>query len=406
MKIKKNRIFVLVITALLCTIITSTIAKSTERDTLIDLYNNTNGENWIFNTNWLEESGTECTWFGVLCDDSNHVVSLHLFNNNLAGTIPSSIQNLTYLKSLILHNNMLTGNIPNELFKLKQLESITLNNNDLNDNLSTLYSQYSNCDDKIGIQDAIYALKIVAGIKPINKIESISSKELGTITFKYESEITQYDFYYILDSNYNRVLEVNFGNQITSDLTFHLFPGTYYIARENATNKAVHTVSVEKGLSTVVSATDLETITFKYESGLTEYDFYYILDSEYNIVSEVNFGNQITSDLSIHLFPGTYYITRENATNKAVHNVSVEKELNTFLSATDLGTITFKYESGLTEYDFYYILDSEYNIVSEVNFGNQITSDITFYLFPGSYYIVRGNPKNNNILEITIRSGR
>ncbi len=38
-----------------------------ERDTLIALYNSTNGVNWTANTGWLGEAGTECSWFGVRC---------------------------------------------------------------------------------------------------------------------------------------------------------------------------------------------------------------------------------------------------------------------------------------------------------------------------------------------------
>ncbi len=50
-----------------------------ERHALIDLYNSANGDNWTDNTNWLGDSGTECTWYGVTCDEGqNHVIQLNM----------------------------------------------------------------------------------------------------------------------------------------------------------------------------------------------------------------------------------------------------------------------------------------------------------------------------------------
>jgi len=144
-----------------------------EREALIDIYNSTNGDDWSINTNWLGEIGSECTWFGVICDESKHVESLHLFSNNLNGSIPSSLINLTYLKSLLLHNNNITGSIPNELLKITTLESITFNNNKLDNTIISLVNQIIqdelskwdvNNDNVIGIEEAIYALQISSGL--------------------------------------------------------------------------------------------------------------------------------------------------------------------------------------------------------------------------------------------------
>jgi len=88
----------------------------TEWSALVALYNSTNGAGWTNNTNWLDDSVSECTWFGVFCDISeNHVTQIGLNSNNLAGTIPASIGSLTSLTHLSLGWNQLTGNIPVEL---------------------------------------------------------------------------------------------------------------------------------------------------------------------------------------------------------------------------------------------------------------------------------------------------
>jgi len=147
-----------------------------ERDALIDLFNSTNGQNWNNNLFWLGNQCTECSWYGVSCDESKHIISLHLYSNNLNGEIPSTIKNLIHLKSLILHNNKLTGNIPIELFELEQLESVTLNDNNLSNSLISftkyfIQEQLNNNsivwdifnDGKKGIPEAIDALKHVSG---------------------------------------------------------------------------------------------------------------------------------------------------------------------------------------------------------------------------------------------------
>jgi len=157
-----------------------------ERNALIEFFNNTNGNSWNNNTFWLGESGTECTWFGIICDDSNYVRAIHLFNNNLDGTIPNSIKNLKHLQSLLLHGNNLTGSIPKEILQIETLESITLIDNNFSNNIITLMNQTIqdelNKPKKIDIKDAIYALQVVSGQYNIVN-EPVITNSLG-MTFK------------------------------------------------------------------------------------------------------------------------------------------------------------------------------------------------------------------------------
>src|SRR6476660_1587746 len=71
---------------------------------LVDLYNNTNGPNWTNNNNWLTVASVR-NWTGVSVSSDNRVVYLFLEQNNLTGTIPSQLENLTQLIYLRLGNN-------------------------------------------------------------------------------------------------------------------------------------------------------------------------------------------------------------------------------------------------------------------------------------------------------------
>jgi hypothetical protein len=110
---------------------------------LVDLYNTTNGPNWLNHTNWLS-SAPLWTWFGVETADSVHVYTLSLNNNNLTGPIPASIGNLTSSSiALLFENNRLTGSIPSSLVNLQSqnLNSFNFAHNQLNGSLPNFTDQ-------------------------------------------------------------------------------------------------------------------------------------------------------------------------------------------------------------------------------------------------------------------------
>ena len=122
--------------------------ESPDRDVLIALYDVTNGENWTNNTNWCTNTPLS-EWYGVSTDSEGRVIDLRLYGNNLVGSIPAVLGNLSNLRSLYLSDNQLTGDIPAELGNLSQLEDLNLQINQLTGsipielgNLSNLRSLY------------------------------------------------------------------------------------------------------------------------------------------------------------------------------------------------------------------------------------------------------------------------
>lgn len=84
-----------------------------ERAALMALYNSAGGDSWTNKTNW-GSSKALWQWYGVGIS-SGRVATLDLRNNNLSGTIPPELGNLTQLDYLALFGNNLTGTIPEEL---------------------------------------------------------------------------------------------------------------------------------------------------------------------------------------------------------------------------------------------------------------------------------------------------
>ena len=98
---------------------------------LMDIYNNTAGANWNSNTNWGDTAVPFNQWYGITADANDVVTQINLNNNNLSGTIPSSIGNFSSLEKLYLQSNNLYGSIPVSITSCTNLSNLFLGNNNL-----------------------------------------------------------------------------------------------------------------------------------------------------------------------------------------------------------------------------------------------------------------------------------
>ena len=97
-----------------------------DRKILITLFNALGGPNWTHRTNWL--SGLPLgAWHGVETDENGRVTKLELGFNNLNGSIPAELGDLTFLQELDLHENtLLTCKLPPELGNLANLRRLSI----------------------------------------------------------------------------------------------------------------------------------------------------------------------------------------------------------------------------------------------------------------------------------------
>ena len=105
---------------------------------LVDLYNSTNGVHWTNKTNWL--TGKVSTWYGIVVNTTTQrVTTVQLNANNLIGTIPASIGNLTALTLLRLFDNtQISGSLPASLNNLTQMLIMSIYNNALTGDIPDL----------------------------------------------------------------------------------------------------------------------------------------------------------------------------------------------------------------------------------------------------------------------------
>ncbi|XP_074564666.1 nodulation receptor kinase-like [Curcuma longa] len=87
-----------------------------------------NQGNKIF-AKWFGDPCFPPAWQGFYCQMLNHsltITQLNLSSNNLQGSVPACISDLSELKELYLQNNNFTGSIPESFVSLRQLSKLSI----------------------------------------------------------------------------------------------------------------------------------------------------------------------------------------------------------------------------------------------------------------------------------------
>ena len=107
------------------------VRRPTNREVLEILYDETDGDNWTNNTNWLTDWPLDA-WYGVYTDAEGLVERLHLYHNGLSGPIPPELGELRGLAILRVYNNAdLEGELPSSFSKLTSLEEFLAHGTDM-----------------------------------------------------------------------------------------------------------------------------------------------------------------------------------------------------------------------------------------------------------------------------------
>ena len=164
-------------------------SPATDRAALVALYNATGGADWTDNTNWLSDGPLD-DWYGVTTDANGRVTTLDLSDNQLSGSIPAQLGNLSNLERLTLTGNQLSGAIPAQLGNLSSLEGLGLSFNQLTgsipaqlgglSNLERLYlsfNQLSAIPKELGNLSSLRSLSVSS-----NRLSGSIPEELGGLS--------------------------------------------------------------------------------------------------------------------------------------------------------------------------------------------------------------------------------
>ena len=108
-----------------------------EFEILKKIYASTNGTQWTQKWDISQNKLHEVSWYGVGTKDG-HVVSLSLSANNLSGSLPAALSDLTYLETLNLQSNAIEGSLPSDLGRLTNLKTLNVQSNKFSGTLPVL----------------------------------------------------------------------------------------------------------------------------------------------------------------------------------------------------------------------------------------------------------------------------
>ncbi len=275
-----------------------------ECQSLLELYNSTNGPNWRNNTGW-NQTNMPCSWHGITCgaghvteihlsDDSNisdniygngltgqipdlnlpSLTQLTLWENPLSGSIPN-FSNLPNLKGLTLSHNQLTGNIPN-FSNLPNLKFLVLESNRLNGNIPN----FSNIPNLTIL--ALDSNQLSGNIPNFSNLPNLNELFLGSnqltgnvLNFSNLPNLTMLT----LDSNqlsgsipnFNNLPNLNALDLSSNQLTGNI-PNFSNLLKLNYLNLSSNQLSGNIPNFTAFSLANLEYAKFYNNCGLTAYD--------------------------------------------------------------------------------------------------------------------------------------
>lgn len=203
-------------------------------EALAAIYNSTDGDNWTDNTGWLEDCDV-CNWAGVNCDADGRVIQLNLNDNNLNGTLPDRMDELTDLEWFFaLSNPDLTGSIPPSLFELGAIERIRLQGCGLTGPIPANIANAVTLEDFTAFQNPGLTGALPAGLfELVNlRILWLSSCNFGGPIPSDVAGLTSLEFMLLRENNFTGSLPAELGSltQLTSidvasnDLTGELPP--------------------------------------------------------------------------------------------------------------------------------------------------------------------------------------
>ncbi len=160
---------------------------SAELQALVDLYNASGGPAWTSITDWATTRNASPTPVcssasgSIVCDATGaHVIAINLYNNNLIGTLPASLLNLSQLQMLQVGYNQLSGPIP-AIAGLTKLEKFFAYSNQLSGSIPPLGGMSKLVEFNVASNDLTGAIPPLVNLPALQAINLGYNQLSGTI---------------------------------------------------------------------------------------------------------------------------------------------------------------------------------------------------------------------------------
>ncbi len=208
----------------------SQLPSQAEYNALIDLYQATGGENWSENSGWstADPNVVESIayWSNIIVDANGHVTHIQMNFKNLTGELPSTLQNLTYLKWFRVAGNNLVGQLP-EFTNMPELTFVELSRNNFSGSLPASYGTCLKMEE-IHVQRNNITGPIPGSYVGLTKLKWLALYDndmSGTLPFNLGNMI-DLEYLYLYGNNFSGSIPTSIGN--ISNLEFIDLSDNYF----------------------------------------------------------------------------------------------------------------------------------------------------------------------------------
>ncbi|MFC2125859.1 leucine-rich repeat domain-containing protein [Bacteroidota bacterium] len=375
---------------------------------LVALYNSTtNGSSWTDSTNWL--TGPVSTWYGITLT-SGRVTDIDLSSNNLVGTIPADIGELTSLTDMSLGDNQISGTIPSAIGDLTNLGYLHLSMNQLSGsipleigNLASLTSLYL---DNNQLTDSVPST-----VGNLVSLENFEINHNQLVNLPDLTTLAALEYFYINDNSFTfEDIEMNLG---VASVLFNYSP------QDSVGTARTDTVLLNDSFTVAVTIGGANN---QYQWYLDDAAITGATDSAYAVAScqAADYGiytcditNTLATDLTLFSRPVTIISDDSDPpviTPDAANPTSLDAGFSTQAynaTVTDysgVNQVLFKYSNESTEPDSWSSVQMTYQgsdvygvTINESEFGG---SGIQYYIYADD---LRGQADSTSILTTTLR---
>ncbi|KAK8514505.1 hypothetical protein V6N12_057407 [Hibiscus sabdariffa] len=139
----RSLMFLMLFTIIRTTLSSNSPSITTDQRALLALKSHiTHDPHNLLAINW-STSISVCNWIGVTCGSKHHrVTALNLSSMDLTGTIPSQLENISFLVSLSIRHNSFHGSLPTELTSLHRLKYLSFGNNSFSGEIPSWFGYF------------------------------------------------------------------------------------------------------------------------------------------------------------------------------------------------------------------------------------------------------------------------